>query len=326
MPGPHKEGAPAPRAESLVTLPGGRRLGYGEFGDAGGPLVLWFPGTPGGRRQLAPAGRRAADELGLRVVCVERPGIGFSSDHTYRSLREWAADAAAVADHLGRDRFLVVGFSGGGPYALACAHELPDRVVAAGLLGSLVPTAGDEAAAHGVVSLARPFNRVLTILRRPMGLGLWSLVHGLRPLAHQAYRTFGQVMPEGDRRVLDDPYLERIFIDDLVTTGRRQFQAMANDLVLLGRPWGFSVGDVAVPVRWWHGDVDPFVGLDQALATAARLPDVELYVRPGESHLGGFAASDEVLRVLAGLWRDAEGATARAASPVARPPMPLAAD
>ena len=294
-----------PRVEGTVTLPDGRRLGFAEFGDPRGPLVLWFHGSPGARRQVPPAGRHAADELGLRVVCVERPGVGVSTDHAYRDLRDWAVDVSVVADRLGHERFLVVGLSGGGPYALACAHELPDRVAAVGLMGSLVPTAGDEAAATGLVALSRPFNRVLTALRRPLGLGLWGFVRATNPLAHPLYQGFARVMPEGDRRVLGDPALEAMFVDDLVLGGRRQFQAMVNDFVLIGRPWGFRLADVRVPVRWWHGDSDPFVPLEQAQRTAAVLPDCVLVVRPGESHLGDFAAADEVLTTLAPILQEA---------------------
>jgi pimeloyl-ACP methyl ester carboxylesterase len=94
-----------------------------------------------------------------------------------------------------------------------------------------------------------------------------------------------------------------MFIDDLTNGARGGFGAFVNDLVLAGRPWGFRVADVRVPVRWWHGDADPFVLLDQARRTVALLPDVELYVRPGESHLSGFAVADEVLATLSELWR-----------------------
>jgi pimeloyl-ACP methyl ester carboxylesterase len=111
-------------------------------------------------------------------------------------------------------------------------------------------------------------------------------------------------MPEGDRRVLSEPTLEAMFVDDLTVGSKRQFQALVNDIVLIGKPWGFRLADVAVPVRWWHGDSDPFVPLAQAQRAAALLPDVKLIVRPGESHLGDFAAADEVLGSLASIWRD----------------------
>ena len=295
---------PASRAEGTVPLPDGRELGYAEFGVADGPLVLWFHGSPGARRQVPPVARHAADKRGLRIVCVERPGIGLSTDHFYKEVRDWADDVAVAVDHFDRERFLVVGLSGGGPYALATGHELPERVVAIGILGGLVPTCGEEAAAGGVVALARPFNRVLTALRRPLGRGLWGVVRGAQPVAHPAYRAFARVMPSGDTKVFQDPAMEEMFIDDLTNGAKGQFQAFVNDMVLVGRPWGFRLAGVRVPVRWWHGDADPFVGLDQAGRATKLLPNCELRTRHGESHMGGFAASDRMLASLARLWED----------------------
>ena len=296
--------SPSPRREDTIRLSDGRRLGYAEFGDPGGPLVLWFHGSPGARRQVPVAGREAAEHLGLRVVCVERPGIGSSTDHAYRQVRDWAVDVAAVADHLGHDRFMVIGLSGGGPYALASAHDLPERIVAVGLLGSLVPTAGADAVAGGIVMLSERFNGVLRRLRRPIGLSMWGLVRALNPLSHLMVQGFARLMPEGDRRVLGDPAVEAMFVDDLTNSSKRQFGAFVNDFILIGQPWGFRLADVKVPVRWWHGDSDPFVPLDQAQRAVELLPDVEFHVRPGESHLGDFAAADEVLATLAQVWMD----------------------
>ena len=290
--------SPPPRLEGTIPLPDGRRLGYAEYGHPRGPLVLWFHGMPGARRQVPPAGREAADRLGLRIVCVERPGVGDSTDHLYPVLCDWAQDVGVVADHLGYERFVVVGLSAGGPYALACAHQLPDRVVGVGLLGSLVPTAGEEAIAEGIVALSHRFNGALSLFRHPLGRGLWGFIKVMNPLSHLCVQAFARAMPEGDRRVLSDPAVEAMFVDDLTVGSARQFQAVANDLVLIGRPWGFRLADVRVPVRWWHGDADPFVPLEHAQRAAALLRDVEFTVRPGESHLGDFAAADEVLAAM----------------------------
>lgn len=295
-----------PRLEGTIPLPDGRRLGFAEFGDPNGRLVLWFHGTPGARRQVPPLARRGAAALGLRLVCVERPGVGDSTDHAYRTVQDSTADFALVADHLGHERFIIVALSGGGPYALACAHDMPRRVVALGILGGLVPTSGDEAAAGGIVALTRPYNLLLTAFRRFLGRGLWAFVRGAQPLGHPLYRAYMQLLPHGDDKILADPEIEAMFIDDLNSGARRRFHAFVNDLVLVGRPWGFSVADVSVPVRWWHGDADPFVALDQARRTIARLPDVELTVRHDESHLGGFAVADEVLATMAALWDERE--------------------
>jgi pimeloyl-ACP methyl ester carboxylesterase len=296
--------SPPPRLEGTVTLANGRRLGYAEFGSPRGTLVLWFHGSPGARRQVPPVADRAGRELGLRIVCVERPGVGDSSDHLYGRLTDWTVDVAEVVDRLGHEHFMVMGLSGGGPYALACAHELPDRVVAAGLLGSLVPTAGDEAIAEGIVALTCRFNGTLSMLRHPLGRTMWGLTRMLNPISHFVVQGFARTMPPGDQRVLCDPALEAMFVDDLTVGSTRQFSAFVTDFILIGRPWGFRLTDIKVPVRWWHGDSDPFVPLDQARRAAALLPDVELQVRRGESHLGDFAAADEALAVLAAIWRE----------------------
>jgi pimeloyl-ACP methyl ester carboxylesterase len=74
------------------------------------------------------------------------------------------------------------------------------------------------------------------------------------------------------------------------------------DFLLFARPWGFSVRDITVPVRWWHGDADNIVPLAHAEHMVSLIPDAELYVRPGESHLGGFAAAEEVLAMLMAVW------------------------
>src|SRR5215468_3392088 len=149
-----------PRSEGRFYLPTGRRLGFAEFGDPSGDPVLWFHGTPGGRRQFPLLGRRAAEELGLRVVVLGRPGTGLSDPHRYESVADWAADVAHVADALGVEKVGVAGLSGGGPYALACAAVPPlaDRVVAVAVLGGIVPSVGPDAVTGSVADVARRFN------------------------------------------------------------------------------------------------------------------------------------------------------------------------
>jgi pimeloyl-ACP methyl ester carboxylesterase len=139
LPRPPTPGVPRiepPRHEGTVRVGRRRVLGYAEFGDPGGRLVVWNHGTPGARRQIPIVGRRAAERLGIRLVCIERPGVGDSTDHRYRNVHEWADDVATLVDELGHDDFAVVGLSGGGPYALACAAALAviETIEADGLL------------------------------------------------------------------------------------------------------------------------------------------------------------------------------------------------
>ena len=282
-----------------------RVLGYAAFGDPAGRLVLWHHGTPGARRQVPLVARRAADQLGIHLVSVERPGIGDSTDHRYRAIRDWAADAAAVADHFGHHELAVVGLSGGGPYALACAHELPDRVKAVGLLGSVCPVVGaDMVPEPTIVKLAVRFQWLLEPLRCVLGPGLWLGVQPVMPAAHWVIQLYAGRMPEGDRAVLADPEIEAVVIDDIVNASRTQFSGVTHDVTLFGRDWGFSLTDILVPVFWWHGDADNIIPLAHAEHSTELLRSGQLDVRPGESHLGGFAVADVVLETLLAAWSE----------------------
>ena len=262
-------------------------------------MVLWFHGTLGARRQFPVLGRRAAENLGLRVIIVERPGTGLSDSHRYSAVTDWVADMAQVADALDAERLGVVGLSGGGAYALACGALPPmvDRVAVAAVLDSTVPAVGPEATDGGVTDVARRFNPVLTQLRRPLAVLSTVLLAPLIPVAHYAYRVYASMWPEDDRRVLNDPEIEAIFVDDMVNAFRGRCLAMVDDARLLGRDWGFRLADVKVPVRWWHGESDHVVPIAAVHTAVSRLQDAELTVR-SESHLGGFAKIDEVLEHL----------------------------
>jgi len=111
------------RPDTVLALADGRRLGYAEFGDPSGAPCLYFHFSPGSRLEPAAvfSGVRQAWLRGVRLVSADRPGFGLSDRQPARTLLDWPGDIAALADHLGIDRFAVLGASGGGAYALACA-------------------------------------------------------------------------------------------------------------------------------------------------------------------------------------------------------------
>jgi len=294
----------APRDERAIRVADDRVLGVAEFGPADGKTVFWFHGTPGGRRQVPPAARRAAAEYGVRLIGVERPGTGRSTGHLYREIRAFADDIDVLADALDIDRFGVIGLSGGGPYVLACAHELPERVVAAVVLGGVAPTVGDDAMDGGIVDLARRLRPLIELSRLPLALVLTGLVRLLRPVGPQGLALYSRFSPPGDRLAFAAPGMEEMFLDDLNRAAARGgLGAVTADLALFGRHWGFSVVDIEVPVRFWHGDADHVVPLSHAEALVDRMTDAELHVRPGESHLGTLVVGDEAVRTVVALWR-----------------------
>jgi pimeloyl-ACP methyl ester carboxylesterase len=291
-----------PRLEGTVELHDGRRVGYAEYGPPAGRPVLWFHGSPGARRQIPPAARIAANERDVRLIAIERAGVGASSAHLYDALLEYADDIDELTTRFGIERFGIIALSGGGPYALACAYKLRDRVAAAAVLGGVAPTVGPEAADGGVVRLTQRFQFLLRTFREPLALWLWGFTRILKPFASVAFDLYMRTSPEGDQRVFARPEMKAMFLDDLIGGSERQFAAFVYDLVLFGRPWGFSLRDIDVPVHFWHGDADHIVPLAHGQHLAALVPGATLRIRPGESHLGGLDAAEEVLDAVLGSW------------------------
>lgn len=292
----------APRYEGSVKLEGGRRLGFAEYGEPSGRPVLWFHGTPGARKQIPNAARRSAEALGVRLICVERPGVGSSTPHAYPGLLDWAVDMAELTRRLHIERYAVVGLSGGGPYALACAHAQPDRVVAAALLGGVAPARGEEAAPGGLVQLAAIARPLLPFVSLPASGVMWAGMRVLRPLGPNLIGVYGRFSPADDRALLADPEFKEMFLDDLNSGSRRRFRAVLEDLRLFSGPWGFDVSSIAVPTHVWHGDEDNIVPVAHAEHLANLLPNAELRIRPGESHLGNLRAAEEILAAVVRDW------------------------
>ena len=293
---------PEPRLEGTYGLDDARHISFAEYGAPDGRAVFWFHGTPGGRRQIAPEARTLAAEMGIRLIALDRPGIGESTAHLYPDIAAWADDVLHIADQLGVERFACVGLSGGGPYALACAARAPDRVVAGVLLGSVAPSRGPEGIGGGVVGIARRFAPLVELTRGLAARVLHPLVRALVPVRSQVFDAYMAFSPEGDKRVFRRPEMKAMFLDDLVRAARRQAQAPIFDVVLFTREWGFSLRAISVPVRLWHGDADKIVPLAHAQHMAGLLTDAELRVRPGESHLGALDAAREIFETILALW------------------------
>lgn len=292
-----------PVREGTVALPDGRALGWAEFGDPRGDPVLWFHGTPGGRRQLPPEAPLAAIERGFRFIGVDRPGTGRSTTHQYRDVAEVVPDARALLDDLGIERCAVGGLSGGGPYALACCWGLADRVVAGAVLGGIGPTRGRERA-YGYPQLLVPFEPVLRCVARPLGELLTLAARPVMPFAEPVFDLYVRFGPSADRTALGRPDLKGVLLHDLEEALTGGLRAPLFDLVAFARDWGFSLRDIEVPVVFWHGDADGIVPFIHGTHQAGLVPDGTLVICPEGGHFAGFELIEQVLDELDARWPD----------------------
>ncbi len=245
--------------------------------------MIYLHGAVGTPQRICSQVEGAIDELGMRYVMVSRPGFGASDPLPGRTLLGFADDVAALADHLGRERFAVAGVSAGGPYALACAHALPDRVAAAAVVSSLSPDCPPDLA-PGISPLLRVSLRVLRRLPRACGwigdrlLTVARRHHGL------VARTMQLCASPADRRLLRDPEARELAVASFLAAAAGGVGRMIGDYLLCAGRWGFEPQDVRGHVHLWHGMQDAFVPVDQALQLAAALPHVQTALDPDEAH------------------------------------------
>jgi pimeloyl-ACP methyl ester carboxylesterase len=254
-------------------------------GPDSGPVLIFHDGTPTAAVPFPPLSSPAA-ERGLRTVTFSRPGYAASTPQPGRSVASVVADTAAILDTLDEERFLTIGWSGGGPHALACAALLPNRCMAAATLASVAPYGvagldwlagmGPEnieefgAAIDGDERLNPYLEREAAVLREVTGSDVAAALGGL--------------VSEVDKRALTGEYAEI-----MAETFRRAVSAgiagWRDDDLAFTRPWGFDLSTIRVPVAIWQGDEDRMVPFAHGKWLAANIPGALARLLPGDGHL-----------------------------------------
>jgi pimeloyl-ACP methyl ester carboxylesterase len=290
-------GSPPPLR--ILVLPDGRRVACAEYGDPSGLPVLALHGTPGSRLMFALADR-AARERGIRLIAPERPGYGLSDYRRSESLTQIAEDLSAVANAYRLGRFAVIGVSGGGPYAVAAAAAMPDRVS----LLALVAPIGEVADAQ--LRLSR-FQRLLyrRLARRPWATRLFF--RRLRSMVFKspdtAYRWLMRRVRAPDRELLARSNV-KISLQAAMGEGLRPgVEGVAQDLRLYCSPWRLQFADIDVPTIIWQGSDDPVVPPEAAYALARMLPNCRLDVIPAAGHYWMFSRFGLILDAVAAVLR-----------------------
>jgi pimeloyl-ACP methyl ester carboxylesterase len=231
-------------------------------------------------------------------LLVQRPGFGASDPQAGRSVHDFAGDVEQLADALGLERFAVAGVSAGGPYAVACAHALPDRVVAAAAVSSLSPLCA-PAQVPGLPARVRvPLRAIARWPRATARLGDAAVA-----LVERHPRSLRRVMalgaPPADRRHLADAGTSRAAAAAFLAAARGGVSGLVADHLVTSRPWGFELGDVRGQVHVWHGMADAFVPVEHALQLVAALPRCRAWIDPGEGHFFFRRRAADILAALA---------------------------
>ncbi|MBJ7472490.1 MAG: alpha/beta hydrolase [Solirubrobacteraceae bacterium] len=284
-----------PSRATLVQLPDGRYACVQETGPLDGrPVVLCHGG--GHSRLFRHPGDVALAQAGVRLITVDRPGIGRSTPNPQGTIAGWSADLAAVADGLGVDRFSLIGHSMGGPFATAAAHDLGDRIDTLVLAGPLPPL--DRAATFaGLDAFNRRIYRVAR--RSPLAMVVpLALMMRRRARDPQAFQQrYYADAPAADRAVATDPVLGQVLLESAGEAAAQGPRGLARELTLMTRPWDIAAVGLSAQARLLFGEHDSVVGGPTAQAAWREiLPDAEFEQVPGGGHLLPLSHWDRVLR------------------------------
>ncbi len=281
-----------------VRTADGRRLTTQMYGDPDGKPVFLLHGTPGSR--LGPHPRAAVlHRLGVRLISFDRPGYGESDRMAGRRVADVAADVQTIADAYGLRKFAVVGRSGGGPHALACAALLPERTTKAAVLVSLAPRGADgldwfdgmarsnviefTAASNGYEGIAAHTKAVADAIRAdPV-----SLIARLQA-----------ELPDPDKRVVADRGIRSMLVRTYAEAMRTSDYGWIDDALAFCSPWGFDPAAVTVPALIWHGANDVLSPVSHARWLAGRMPSATVIVQAGAAHFGALDVLPDILRWL----------------------------
>lgn len=272
-----------PRETLTIRLRDGRTLGYAEYGEPRGKPLLVFHGSPGARLQVR-AAHRPALARGIRVIAPDRPGLGLSTRSPGRQIADWPGDVRELADALGVGRFPVIGVSGGGPYAAACAWRLPDRVVRAGIVSGVGPPGHGPTLCSGLRSMERALVNLALgtpwLMRAAMAVGAVPC----RRWTERIYVRLRKLASPADRAILDRPEVAECLIAAMKEAFRHGGLGPAEELLLLARPWTFRPEEIRVAVRLWHGEADRIVPVEMGRYLASAIPNCQAEFIPGAGH------------------------------------------
>ncbi|GAB5407415.1 MAG: alpha/beta hydrolase [Aureliella sp.] len=269
-----------------IELADGRSLGFLEVGDPSGRPVFFFHGLPGSCLE-AIAMHDVANKHGYHIIAPDRPGFGKSAAQPGRRLLDWPKDVVQLADAIGIATFGVIGMSGGGPFGLACAYAIPQRLEFVIDIAGAAPLYSDAVARRELSFIDQLFATLgvylpVACLRLPFAY----LAYRLRKMkdGHEFIKLMGNAFSEPDKKTMLESGNARLLIRDCQEAFRQGTSSVALESKLIYQSWGFSLGDIDMPVHIFHGTEDLLVPFSFGEYKAQQIPRSIFEPLPNKGH------------------------------------------
>lgn len=284
---------------TTISLPDGRALDIRINGPEDGLVLVFHHGTPGSLLPRSKMVDQAAD-CGLRLVTYSRAGYGDSTRREGRSVADIADDVTAILDHLGVEKAMTAGWSGGGPHALATGALLPDRITGVLSIAGVAPYGVeglDFLAGMGEGNIEE-FGAALEgeDTLRPLLDGMRQELKDATPEA--ILGELSTLLPEVDRKQITDESGEEMAANFREAL-KHGVDGWLDDDLAFTRPWGFNLDSISVPTFVWQGSADLMVPFAHGQWLAANVPGAQAHLLDGEGHLSvGVGAMPQMLKEL----------------------------
>jgi pimeloyl-ACP methyl ester carboxylesterase len=271
------------KTDNRIKLSDGHTVGYAEYGDPKGKPVLHFHGWPSSRFEADnPDLEAIAERLNVRYIVPDRPGIGLSDWQPY-TIASYPDIVTKFADKLGLDRFALIGLSGGGPFAIACAWKIPQRLTVSISVSGPAPfdlPGVKEALSKDERQQYEMADKMPWLFR----LFLWKFAHDARKNPASIFAIVANEA-DADKALMTQPGVKRAFEHAVIGVFEQGTRAATYDKALFARPWGFSLNEIKMPVHIWQGEADTFIPVKHAHILAEAIPDARTRFFPNEGHL-----------------------------------------
>lgn len=277
------------RLDNQIKLKDGRTLGYAEYGELEGKPILHFHGVPSSRLEgNHPQVDEIATQLGIRLIFVDRPGMGLSDYQPGRKLLDWVEDICELSGVLKLECFAVVGLSGGGPYVAACAYKIPERLFGAGIISG----AGPMDIPGNYQNLGKSDRQAMDLaMKAPWLLRVlfWYMKRMVQRNPDNFLAQLGSDLSTADKDQVAQLEVRNTVIEATAEAFRQGSRGAVLDYALVGKPWGFRLEDIRMPVHLWHGEEDKICSIQMGRNVAAAIPNCKAHYYPGEGHLSVYA-------------------------------------
>ncbi|WP_425236412.1 alpha/beta fold hydrolase [Ulvibacterium sp.] len=272
------------KTDNKLILKDGRTLGYAEYGDPVGFPIFYFHG--GQESRLSSAFMHStAQNMGIRIIAPDRPGIGLSSFKKNRTFLDWPMDVTELADYLQLKKFSVFGLSGGSPHVLACAYEIPNRICKSAVVCGAAPYDYKGS----LKGMWPPVQFIHWLASRKNDNGLRKVIQNdietLLKKPESRLKQFQNYLPVPDREIMTQrPEYGWEFIDGSVEAYKNGIDGVVQEWKLYVNDWGFRIKDIDAPIQLWYGAEDKMSPFHRGTYLDSELINSKLHVLENEGH------------------------------------------